>query len=121
MEALGFPMGGNVDTLADQQGAGGLDLRQGNAARLRRQGLSHPASLGDNFGDFSDGYKGTEAERQAAFEEASAHWGHDWLMLPNPSYGSFESAPFGHDFKQSADKRRNMKIGVLQTWVAPAE
>lgn len=121
MEALGFPMGGNVDTLLTNKEQEDWTSAKGTRRAFVAKDYRILLLLGDNFGDFSDGYKGTEAERQAAFEAASARWGHDWLMLPNPSYGSFESAPFGHDFKQSGDKRRCMKIGVLETWVAPAE
>jgi len=35
------------------------------------------------------------------------------MMLGNPAYGSFESAPYGHDFKLSDDVKRVKKLGVL--------
>jgi predicted secreted acid phosphatase len=44
--------------------------------------------------------------------------GEDWLMLANPAYGSFESAPYGHDFKLSDDERLVKKLGVLLPWPA---
>jgi predicted secreted acid phosphatase len=44
--------------------------------------------------------------------------GEDWLMLANPAYGSFESAPYGHDFKLSDDEKRVKKLGVLLPWPA---
>jgi acid phosphatase len=119
MEALGFPMGGNVDTLLTNKEQEDWTSAKGTRRAFVAKDYRILLLIGDNFGDFSDAYRASEADRQKAFEEASAHWGHDWLMLPNPSYGSFESAPFGHDFKLSGDKRRCMKIGVLQTWVAP--
>jgi acid phosphatase len=121
MEALGFPMGGNVDTLLtskeQEDWTSAKGTRRAHVAKDYRVLLL----IGDNFGDFSDAYKGSEAERMQGFEAAKTHWGHDWLVLPNPSYGSFESAPFGHDFKISGDERRRMKIGVLETWTAPAQ
>ena len=40
-------------------------------------------------------------------------------MIANPSYGSFESAPFNHDFKLSADDRRRAKRAVLEAWPGP--
>jgi len=40
-------------------------------------------------------------------------------MLPNPSYGSFESAPFGHDFKRSEAETRKAKRGALDVWSGP--
>jgi len=35
-------------------------------------------------------------------------------MLANPSYGSFESAIFGHDFKTSREEQRKAKNDVLE-------
>jgi acid phosphatase len=46
-------------------------------------------------------------------------WGREWIMLPNPTYGSFESAPFGHDFKLSPADRRKAKRAVLDAWPGP--
>lgn len=117
MTALGFPMGGNVDTLMTKgempDWGSKKSTRIGYVAKDYRVMLL----LGDNLGDFSDAYGTSVAERQKAFEAAAAHWGKDWIALPNPSYGSWESAAFGHDFKKSADEQRKAKIGELKTWV----
>lgn len=121
MEALGFPMGGNADTFLTNKEQEDWTSAKGTRRAFVAKDYRVLLVVGDNFGDFSDAYKGSEADRLKAFEEASAHWGHDWLMLPNPTYGSFESAPFGHDFKIPADERRRMKIGVLETWTPPAQ
>jgi len=51
--------------------------------------------VGDNLGDFSDGYKGNEAARLKVCEDNAAHWGKDWIVVANPTYGSFESALMG--------------------------
>jgi acid phosphatase len=40
-------------------------------------------------------------------------------MLANPTYGSFESAPFGHDFKKSPEEQRKAKRDVLDPWKGP--
>ena len=40
-------------------------------------------------------------------------------MIANPTYGSFESAPFAHDFKKPAAERRKAKRGVLDAWPGP--
>jgi acid phosphatase len=50
-----------------------------------------------------------------------AHVGRDWIFIANPEYGSFESAPFGHDFKISPDERRKMKIDTLPAWSGPPQ
>jgi acid phosphatase len=75
--------------------------------------------LGDNFGDFVDSYRGSEAERLKVYEDNKARWGREWIMLANPTYGSFESAPFGHDYKKSPDEQRKAKRDVLDPWKGP--
>jgi acid phosphatase len=116
MMSLGFPMGGNVDTILTAK----EQEDWGSAKGIRRAAIAKNYRIlllvGDNFGDFSDGYKGSEAERLGLYEADKARWGHDWLMLPNPSYGSFESAPFGHDFKVPAAEQRAAKRNVLSPW-----
>jgi acid phosphatase len=70
--------------------------------------------LGDNFGDFVDGYKGSLEERKALMEKHKDMWGTKWIVLPNPSYGSWESAPFGHDYKEP--DQRGKKQGAMAAW-----
>lgn len=119
-QALGFPMGGNVDTfLMSKEKA-----EWGSAKSARRAHIAKDYRIvlliGDNYGDFADAANGSEAERLASFEAAKAHFSRDWLMLANPGYGSFESAPYQHNFKLSADEKRAKKIGALEPWVATA-
>nr|WP_255635555.1 HAD family acid phosphatase [Azospirillum sp. 412522] len=120
-QALGFPMGGNVDTFLMSK----EKPDWGSAKSTRRAYIAKDYRIvllfGDNFGDFSDAYSGSEADRLKAFEAAKEHFGRDWLMLANPGYGSFESAPYGHNFKLSADERRAKKIGALEPWVMTAQ
>jgi predicted secreted acid phosphatase len=40
------------------------------------------------------------------------------MVLANPAYGSWESAPYGHNFKLPDDEKRAKKIGVLTPWTA---
>ena len=119
LERLGFPMGGNVDTM--------LFVRKkpdwGSAKGTRRAFVAKDyrvlLMLGDNFGDFVDSYRGSEADRLKVYEENKARWGREWIMLANPTYGSFESAPFGHDYKKSPDEQRKAKRDVLDPWKGP--
>jgi acid phosphatase len=72
--------------------------------------------FGDNFGDFVDGYKGSLAERQGLYEMHADMWGKKWFMLANPTYGSWESAAFGHDWRKPTAERRQLKQGALEAW-----
>ncbi|CAO3401660.1 5'-nucleotidase, lipoprotein e(P4) family [Azospirillum palustre] len=120
-QALGFPMGGNVDTFLMSKEKPDWGSAKGTRRAYIAKEYRIVLLFGDNFGDFSDAYNGSEADRLKTFEAAKEHFGRDWLMLANPGYGSFESAPFGHNFKLSADEKRARKIGALEPWVAPAQ
>ncbi|MGE0241829.1 MAG: 5'-nucleotidase, lipoprotein e(P4) family [Parvibaculaceae bacterium] len=119
LKDLGFAMGDNVDTL--------LTAKEredwGSAKSTRRAFIAKDYRLlllvGDNLGDFTDAYKGTIAERQKVFDDNKAHWGRDWIALPNPTYGSWESAAFGHDFKTPPDEQRQKKLDALKAWSGP--
>ena len=119
MARLGFPLDDKIDTVLttrerpDWTSAKGT--RRAHVAKSYRVLLN----LGDNFGDFVDEYRGTEAERLKVFEDHKDRWGREWIMLANPAYGSFESAPFKHDFKLSSADKRKAKRGVLDAWTGP--
>ena len=116
---LGFPIDSAVDVMlmARKQPDWGSakGTRRAHVAKSYRVLLN----LGDNFGDFVDEFRGSEADRLKVFEEHKARWGREWIMLANPTYGSFESAPFNHDFKQSEGDRRKAKRAVLDAWPGP--
>jgi len=121
MEKLGFPMGGNVDTFLMQN----EKPEWGSAKSTRRAVIAKDyrvlLNFGDNFGDFDDRYRLSEADRLKAFDENKDRWGREWLVLANPTYGSFETAPFGHDFKKSREEQRKAKWDVLEGWAGPKQ
>ena len=116
MTKYGFPMGDNVDTFLSAKEQPDWGSAKGTRRAVVAKDYRVLLLVGDNFGDFSDGYKGSEDDRLKLYEADKARWGHDWIMLPNPAYGAFESAPFGHDFKKPADEQRAAKHGVLTPW-----
>lgn len=92
LRALGFPVdadGGNLLLSGDPRAPG-----REKGERRHWVGREHRVLLllGDNLGDFLDGIDGSIAERAALVEAHAGHWGRDWFMLPNPSYGSWEGA-----------------------------
>lgn len=121
MAKLGFPMGGNVDTFLMQnerkEWASAKSTRRAVVTREYRVLLN----IGDNFGDFDDRYRTSPVEREKAYVEDTPYWGRQWLMLPNPTYGSFDTAPYGHDFKKSRDEQRKAKWDTLDSWVGPKQ
>lgn len=119
LEQLGFPLGGPVDTLL----MAGKQPGWGSAKSTRRAHVTQRyrvlLNVGDNFADFVDEYRGSEAERLKVFEAHRHRWGYQWIMIANPTYGSFESAPFGHDGKLSNADKRKAKRGALEAWPGP--
>lgn len=118
LKRFGFPLSDSGDTLMLRnerpEWTGNKDARFAEIAKDHRLLLL----VGDNFGDFSAAASGTPDERLAAYEADAAHFGHDWLMLANPSYGSWETA-WGGARSLSAEQRRKNKVDALDAW-APA-
>ena len=119
LERLGFPMGGNVDTFLMARKKPDWGSAKGTRRAFVAKDYRVLLMLGDNFSDFTDAYRGSEADRLKVYEDNKARWGREWIMLANPAYGSFETAPFGHDFKKSPDEQRKAKRDALDPWKAP--
>jgi 5'-nucleotidase (lipoprotein e(P4) family) len=119
MQKLGFPMGGNVDTFMMQN----EKPDWGSAKSTRRAVVAKDyrvlLNIGDNFGDFDDRYRTSLDERAQAFDSDMAYWGKQWLVIANPTYGSFDTAAYGHDFKKPLPEQRKAKWDALESWVGP--
>lgn len=117
MEKLGYPMGGNVDTvLLKNEKPEWKTSKKSPRWDYIAKNYRIVVMVGDNLGDFDDGYGGTKAQRLAIYEKNMDKWGKSWIMLANPQYGSWESAAFNNDWKLSPDKRRQMKLDGMHTW-----
>ncbi len=51
-----------------------------------------------------------------SYDQYKACWGTKWLVIANASYGSWESAPFNHDYKNTPEQQRAMKLDALRVW-----
>ncbi|MBP0578838.1 5-nucleotide phosphatase [Labrys sp. LIt4] len=116
MTKLGFPTGGNVDTFLSAKEQPDWKSAKGTRRAVIAKDYRILLLVGDNFGDFTDAYKGTPEEREKVFAENAARWGHDWIVIANPTYGSFESAPYKGDYKLSVEEQRKLKLEALKSW-----
>ena len=116
LEALGYPMGGNVDTVLNQGERKEWTSSKGSRRAFIAENYRVMLLFGDNMGDFTDDFRGNEAEHLKVYEANASHWGHDWLVVANPEYGSWESTAFGNNFKLSDGEKRKMKLDALQVW-----
>ena len=119
MEKLGFPMGGNVDTFLMQNEKPDWGSTKGTRRAVIAKDYRILLNFGDNFGDFDDRYRSGLPDRLKAFDENKERWGREWLVIANPTYGSFDTVPFGNDFKKPPEEQRKAKWDVLEGWAGP--
>ena len=89
----GFPVADDVDTVLTrgerpEWQASGKGPRRAHVARDYRILLL----IGDDLGDFVVNASGSVAERRQRTAPNEEWWGQRWIMLPNPTYGSWERA-----------------------------
>jgi 5'-nucleotidase (lipoprotein e(P4) family) len=68
--------------------------------------------LGDDMNDFVPARKSL-AERRELWQRHAERWGRTWFALPNPTYGSWESAVTGDARDLSERELLSRKIGQL--------
>ena len=96
LEAEGFPLSSEVDVVLTrgerpEWNASPKGPRRAHIAASYRILLL----IGDDLGDFVVDPAGTPEARRAATEPYEDWWGRRWIMLPNPTYGSWERAVLG--------------------------
>ncbi len=69
--------------------------------------------FGDQLGDFAQILANTPEARAALYDLHRPWFGQRWWMLPNPTYGSWEPAVFGNDWRQPREQRRTQKREAL--------
>ena len=65
--------------------------------------------VGDDLGDFLSGIRVSPEERRRIAAPYADRWGERWILLPNPMYGSWESALYGNDASLSEAERLRRK------------
>ncbi len=108
LEALGFPVAKDA-MLCQAKGDKGKTARREKVARSHRILLL----VGDAGGDFDDAFESRRADQRVALARKHAdRWGRDWIVLPNPAYGKWESALTGGE--STPDARRAKKYEALR-------
>ena len=119
LEMYGFPLSDKVDTLLTAGEQPDWKSAKGTRRAFIAKNYRILLDIGDNFGDFVDSYQGTEDDRQKIWSDNKARWGREWIVIANPTYGSFESTPYNNDFKLSDEEKRQAKIKSLDAWGGP--
>ncbi|HZX81374.1 MAG TPA: HAD family acid phosphatase [Lysobacter sp.] len=92
--------------------------QEGSDKNCRRQLIGRKyrvlMQFGDQLGDFVQLAPNTVDNRDAVLESHRDWIGERWWMLANPTYGSWEPALFGNDYRQPRDARRAAKREALR-------
>jgi len=111
LAALGFPLDPQVDTVLTR---GERPDWQPSTKGPRRAHVARNYRIlllvGDDLGDFVGETSGTAEERHARTAPQSERWGRQWIMLPNPTYGSWERAVIGASKNPTDAKRRALRV-----------
>jgi len=90
----------------------------GSSKQCRRQLISRKyrvlMQFGDQIGDFVDISANNADGRREAMAPYLDWIGRRWFVLPNPTYGSWESALSGQDPKAGPERRRQLKLDALR-------
>jgi 5'-nucleotidase (lipoprotein e(P4) family) len=110
LAAHAFPLDSRIDTVLTR---GERPEWQASTKAPRRAHIARDYRIlllvGDDLGDFIADASGTPAQRSARTAPQSGWWGQRWIMLPNPTYGSWERAISGTASDPISAKRAALK------------
>ena len=111
LAAVGFPLSDAVDTVLargerPEWQASGKSSRRAHVARDYRILLL----IGDDLGDFVVDAGGSPEERRVRTAAQAGWWGQRWIMVPNPTYGSWERGIVGTTQDHLTVRRRALKF-----------
>jgi acid phosphatase len=114
LEKWGFPLGEEHTVLTrgerESWGSDKSSRRAYVAARYRILLL-----IGDDLNDFVSGARVSPAERATLVERYRERWGRRWVILPNPTYGSWEGSLYGFEQGLARDARLERKYDRLDS------
>jgi len=115
----GFPIAANETVFLGLGAAVDGCTPVGNSKSCRRELVGRKYRVvmmfGDQLGDFVDLSPNTPDGRRAAIEPYADWVGERWFVLPNPMYGSWETALFNNDLSLGVPARRKAKLDALRT------
>ncbi len=106
--ALGLPFTDDSRLLLDD-GTSKSEYRAMIASRYRLLLL-----VGDNLEDFVAGSKSQSGLRRELAQRYASRWGREWIILPNPMYGHWESTTYDFDYRLPRDQQLQRKRDALQ-------
>jgi 5'-nucleotidase (lipoprotein e(P4) family) len=109
LSALKFSDSENLDTFMFRDKAAGFDTKGARRSEIAKR-FRIVMLVGDNFGDFHEGYRADRKARLRLSQQFSNYWGSRWIMISNPTYGSWADTLVGFDKAMPAEAQRALKI-----------
>lgn len=121
LERWGFPLDARIDTVLTRNEKPEWSSSD-KASRRTVVASTHRIVLlvGDDLGDFVGGARTSVAERRKLTAGHVERWGRDWIVLPNPGYGSWEDALYDQPRPAEAEARIKQKQRYLDVAGAAA-
>lgn len=113
LAAAGFPLAPDLDTVLTPGERGWTSEKSPRRAEVARS-FRILLLVGDDLGDFVNGARARPEERVALAERYADRWQNDWILLPNPYYGSWERALLDNQRDLSDEEILRRKLGRLR-------
>ena len=116
LKKLGFPDVSEETVMIREQGTTSSKEPRRQSVRSRYRVV---LLVGDNLNDFKDDFAGKSiADRKAQVDRERAEFGTQFIVLPNPMYGDWESAVYGNASSE-AEKRERRRAALQGITVQP--
>ena len=119
LELWGFPLDKDIDTVLTRGEKPDWNTSE-KAKRREVVAATHRIVMliGDDLGDFLPGVRVAPAKRRELAAPYRERWGRQWIVLPNPGYGSWEEALY--DAPKATDPEERMRQKRRYLDMAPA-
>lgn len=93
--------------------------KEDRRAEIEGRGYEVVLLIGDNLGDFHEKWdKADTATRQRLTNESRSRFGQDYIVLPNPIYGTWEGALYNfdrslNDSERDAHRKKALRVAPL--------
>lgn len=109
LRKAGFPDATPERVLLASRGSESKEARR-DSVRAKHRVIMY---VGDDLGDMGASFERTSvAERFAAVEARRDGWGTRYIVLPNPMYGNWENAIYGHQ-QLSPEERNRLRFEAM--------
>lgn len=111
LQTLGFPVTDQKYLLLNN---GQANTRKGYLRTQIAKQFRILLLVGDDLEDFVAGSKTDSAVRRGLASEHSQRWGRQWIILPNPMYGAWDTSLYQFEYSLPRDQQLEFKHGHLE-------